>query len=210
MTTPDPAAPRESAVAPVPPPVSHPPAPRPALTPGQVLADNFSTRIRELAAMVMFLLLAKWGLIPGTWAAGLIALVVLPIEITRQLTKPFVARAAGGGAALVLAGLVVKAHQVFTTAGPLVALAVGLAGCSGVGAAAGAALRPELAGPYKWQHATFGTCVGAGVSYAGDGLTTVHGCTRLPSFDAEAADAAIAVDAVLEGASRSPPDAGAE
>lgn len=89
--------------------------PRPTMTAGQLLADNLSTRMRELGAFASLLALAKWGLIPGTWAAIVIGLIVLPIEITRQVLKVPLARvsaATGGGAAAVLG--VVVLHKALT------------------------------------------------------------------------------------------------
>jgi hypothetical protein len=107
----------------------------PEPTPAHLLADNLFARIREIAGIVCYLLLARWGLIDGQWAAGLIAATVLPIELTRQLVKPAVARRTagglgGGGALLLLAGAVYKAQTGLTTL-PLVAtLAVTFVGCS--------------------------------------------------------------------------------
>jgi hypothetical protein len=91
-----------------------------ALTPAQLLADNLSTRLREMVAIACYVLLAHWGLIPGQWAAGLIALTVLPIEITRQLVKPAIARGVsggtiGGGMTLALAAIISKFHVGLTT-----------------------------------------------------------------------------------------------
>lgn len=111
-------------------PVQDTPAPKPpSLKPPTVaptallVADNFSTRLREIAAIIGYVVLAHWGVIPGQWAAGLIALTVLPIEITRQIVKAVIAKSLSslgiektGGAALALlvAGGVVKATDLIT------------------------------------------------------------------------------------------------
>ena len=102
------------------------------LTPGQMLADNISTRLREMLAIGCYVLLARWGLLPGPWAAGLITLTVLPVEITRQLVKGSVARALGAGTivgtiTLMLAAFVSKTHFALTTAPVIVATIAALA-----------------------------------------------------------------------------------
>lgn len=104
-------------------------------TPAQLLADNLSTRVREMVAILAFAYLARTAVIPGTWALIAILALVLPIEITRQLIKPAVARfGAGGvgpGAAVVLfAALVYKLHSILVATGPILAAVVALTACN--------------------------------------------------------------------------------
>jgi hypothetical protein len=97
---------------PTPPPV---PAPQSRVTlvppkevqqsPSQIFADNASTRLREIAAIAGFVLMACLGKLDGVTAVGAILAVVVPIEVTRQVAKgrAAVASITGGGVATALA-----------------------------------------------------------------------------------------------------------
>lgn len=102
--------------------------PPPAATAAQMLADNVATRAREITAIVAYLLMAKWHLVPGEMTAVLIAAIVLPIGITRELAKVGVAKAVSGTAGrttalLIVAGLAYQLRDLLTYAAPLVGAA---------------------------------------------------------------------------------------
>lgn len=77
-----------------------PPGGTPSINPPQqlptqvLIANNLSARFHQAVAVVGYVLLAKWGLIPGMAAAGFIAATVLPPELVRQFVKPAIARGA--------------------------------------------------------------------------------------------------------------------
>jgi hypothetical protein len=91
------------------------PAPAATLTPAQTVADNLSTRLQGIVAIAAYIVLARWGLLPGTWAAGLIAATVLPVEVTRHIAKSLVGQAAArAGIATSLLGVFVAMHKLLT------------------------------------------------------------------------------------------------
>jgi hypothetical protein len=105
--------------------------PKPQFTAAQLLVDNLSTRLREFGAFTAISLFVYWKAIPGLVGAAIIAAIVLPIEITRQLAKVGVARFGGGAGAAAMLG-VVALHKVLTWGAVGVggaALVASLAGC---------------------------------------------------------------------------------
>jgi hypothetical protein len=102
----------------------------PQMTAAQMLADNVATRVREIAAMASLVMLAKWGLLPGQWAAIVIAAIVLPIEITRQVGKTIGARAAALGAGSGAVAFVVLLHKALTWGAIATVAVAAVTGCS--------------------------------------------------------------------------------
>jgi hypothetical protein len=125
--------------APTPPPLPPTPAPQSRttiapkesqLSPSQIVADNFSTRLREFFAIAGLVAMHIFGKLDPIVAATIIAGIVLPIEVTRQIAKGRAAMAnVTGGVATALA--IFTALNKLLTFGAIGATALALvANCS--------------------------------------------------------------------------------
>lgn len=98
------------------------------MPPGLMIMDTLATRFREALAIAAYFGMAYLKIMPGLAAGLFIALIVLPVGLTRELAKIGVARAVSGtatkaGPALVLGMVAYQLRDVVTYAAPVLGAA---------------------------------------------------------------------------------------